>query len=276
MRTLPMQARITHVPPLGHRISQSGFMVQQPARYWSLPPRRVFAVADDGSLEPFDLATAVCDRLTAATGYRMVLNGCMCRVGLGCENFPQNLGCLGMGEALRPTPPIDGREVDHEEAMQHVQWAIDEGLVPTVAWEWDIQVYGGPMDRGLILCFCDYCHCDLRLSAREGTGRFRRKYVPVPGLTPHVGAEKCTLCGTCAREEVCCVAAVSLGEEASRIDPGLCIRCSRCADVCPEEAISFRLQDAEHAVERLMDEIAEVTDIISTEPVEYGKRAWEQ
>ena len=178
-----------------------------------------------------------------------------------------------MGEALRPVPPVDKRPVDVDEAWAHVRACVESGLVPTISWEYDIQVNGGPMDRGLIYCFCDWCCCDLRMSARVGNDRFRRKYLPIPGMTPVVG-EACDRCEACTREVVCCVGAVTLsdGAERAEIDPDVCIRCGRCAGVCTRDAITFEIAAAgADVVGDLWREIGALTDIENAERVAYGE-----
>ena len=52
---------------------------------------------------------------------------------------------------------------------------------------------------------------------------------------PWVKEEMCTGCGTCVEE--CPVGAITVGEDAARIDDEKCVRCGRCHDVCPEEAV---------------------------------------
>jgi ferredoxin len=201
----------------------------------------------------------------------MALDGCPCRLAFDCQRFDQHLGCMGLGESMRPIPESDGRPVAAEEAMDHVRARVANGLVPTISWEFDVGVYGGPLDRGLALCFCDWCCCDLRMSARVGNDRFRRKYQHIPGMTPQVG-EACDRCGACTREVVCCVGAVTLseGEERAFIDETACIRCGRCAEVCPKDAITFEIAAGVDVAAAVWDEVAKVTDIVNPEPVEYG------
>jgi ferredoxin len=270
MQTLPVTARISHLPVVGLRVTPHGFATAEPAYYWSVPTSHVVRAEAPG--EEFDLVEAALRPALEKASFRMILEGCMCRVGFDCKRFSQKLGCLGMGEALRPVPPVDGRPVDAEEAWAHVRACVENGLVPTISWEYDIQIYGGPMDRGLIFCFCDWCCCDLRMSARVGNDRFRRKYLPIPGMTPVVG-EACDRCEACTREVICCVGAVTLsdGVERAEIDPDICIRCGRCAEVCTRDAITFEITAGADAVGGLWREIAAVTDIENAEPVEYGE-----
>ncbi|MEI6448829.1 MAG: 4Fe-4S binding protein [Actinomycetes bacterium] len=260
MASLPAQCRVTHIPMLGHRIATTGFLIHDDAYYWLLPTRHVFRVTTDGTRDPFDLAMTLLEPIARKACHTVVIHGCVCRSSFGCENFPQDIGCLFLGEAARGAPREDGRTADVGEGLAHIRKAIAAGLVPTLAWEWDITMWGGRQNEGLAVCFCDYCHCDLRLSAREATARFRRKFKPVPGLVAHI-SDACKLCGTCSRDEVCCVNAIAQGSERAEIDPSICIRCGRCADVCPEEAISYDLPADADVVAEMMAILDGVTTI---------------
>ena len=50
--------------------------------------------------------------------------------------------------------------------------------------------------------------------------------------------ERCDLCGTCVA--VCPADALELGEQGLRIDPGLCLECLGCVQVCPWRALEER------------------------------------
>jgi len=268
MQAMPTTARLTHIPVLGLRVTPEGFATAEPAMYWSVPTSHVVRAEDPA--QDYDLVEAVLRPLVESASFRMVLHGCPCRVGFDCQRFDQKKGCMGLGESLRPVPEADGRPVDPEEAMAHARECVASGLVPTISWEFDVGSYGGPLDRGLAVCFCDWCHCDLRMSARVGNDRFRRKYQHIPGIAPRV-SEACDRCAACTREVVCCVGAVTLseGEERAFIDEEACIRCGRCAEVCPKDAITFEIAAGADPAVDLWDEIAAVTDIVNDEPVEY-------
>ena len=65
---------------------------------------------------------------------------------------------------------------------------------------------------------------------------------------PWVRADMCTGCSVCVAE--CPVDAIALTDEGcAQIDEAACIRCGRCHDVCPQEAVR-------HDGERIPQEVA--------------------
>ena len=64
---------------------------------------------------------------------------------------------------------------------------------------------------------------------------------------PWVNKEMCTGCELCV--QTCLVGAITLVEDKASINDDLCIRCGKCHDVCPEEAVR-------HDSERIPQDIA--------------------
>ena len=65
---------------------------------------------------------------------------------------------------------------------------------------------------------------------------------------PWVNEEMCVGCGVCVDE--CPVEAISMVEEAARIDEEKCIRCGRCHDACPEDAVRHDSERIPQEIER--------------------------
>ncbi len=82
---------------------------------------------------PYKLIDEVIDK----SSFRLILHDCMCRKGMGCMDYPQDFGCMFIGEGARylmqsENPP--GRSVTIKEARAHVRKAGELGLVPLAAY----------------------------------------------------------------------------------------------------------------------------------------------
>lgn len=179
---------------------------------------------------PFPLLTP----LVEAASARVLLNECLCRRGENCHTYPQELGCLFLGDGVAGIEPLRGRPVNVEAALAHVQRAMDAGLVPSVVHSaFDAWLLGIPYRRMLAICFCCDCCCSVRHSLRLGPPAARDTVVRLPGLSVTAGSG-CTGCGLCI--EACPAGAISLSHGRAQID-GTCKGCGRCAALCPAGAI---------------------------------------
>ena len=203
---------------------------------------------------PFPLLTPLVSRASART----ILNECMCRRAKGCRAHPQELGCLFLGDGAAAIDRSMGQRAGVDEAMAHVQRALDSGLVPLVvhaafdAWMLDI-----PYRRTLAICFCCDCCCTVRQGLRLGPPAFWDTVVRLPGLTVTAGLE-CTGCGLCT--DVCPTGAIFLNGGTVQIGNS-CKGCGRCATVCPAEAITLRVAENVDVLERLVARVERRTDI---------------
>lgn len=187
-----------------------------------------------------------------------ILNECLCRRGENCETYPQDLGCIFLGDGAAEINPGMGRLVDADEAMAHVRQALEIGLVPLVVHSsFDAWMLGIPYRRTLAVCFCCDCCCAVRHGLRLGPPAFWDTVLRLPGLTVTVGSE-CVGCGTCV--DVCHVRAITLENGRAHIGE-LCKGCGLCAAVCPEGAIVLRVTDGADMLGQLMARIERRTDI---------------
>ena len=90
MQALPATARISHLPVVGLRVTPHGFATAEPAHYWRVPTSHVVRAEAPG--EELDLVEAALRPALEKASFRMVLEGCMCRVGFDCKRFSQKLG----------------------------------------------------------------------------------------------------------------------------------------------------------------------------------------
>jgi ferredoxin len=204
---------------------------------------------------PYPLLTP----LVECTSTRFLMDECMCRRGEGCQNYPQDLGCLFLGDGAAKISPSMGRLVDHEEAMAHVQQGMSLGLVPLVVHTtFDALALGIPYRRMLGICFCCDCCCTVQQGLRLGPPAFWDIVVRLPGLVVDVNGA-CAGCGACV--EACYVKAISLRDGRAEIDKELCKGCGRCLTVCPTGAITLRMDEEVDAMGEFVSRIGRRTDI---------------
>ena len=203
---------------------------------------------------PYSLLAPLVERAST----RFIMDECICRRGGNCQTYPQDFGCLFLGEGAGEISPSLGRVVDVDEALAHLERAMVLGLVPLVVHNtFDAHVLRIPYRRMLSVCFCCDCCCAVRLVLREGPPAFWDTVVRVPGLTVAVGQE-CVGCGACLG--VCPVQAISLNNGRAHIGEW-CKGCGRCAQTCPAEAISLRVAEEVDVLGRLLARIEQRTDI---------------
>jgi hypothetical protein len=53
--------------------------------------------------------------------YHWIMNVCICRESMQCKDYPINLGCLFLGEAVLGINPQLGRLVSKKEALDHIK-----------------------------------------------------------------------------------------------------------------------------------------------------------
>jgi len=208
----------------------------------------------DSVVLPYPLLTPLVERASA----RFILGECMCRRGENCQAYPQDLGCLFLGDGVTKINPAMGRLADVDEALAHVQEAMDIGLVPLVVHaDFDSWMLGVPNRRMLTVCFCCDCCCAVRQGLRLGPPTFWDTVVRLPGLTVAIGPE-CVGCGACV--DVCYVRAISLDDGRAHISEQ-CKGCGRCVAVCPNGAITLRVAEDVDILACLLARIERCTDI---------------
>ncbi len=208
--------------------------------------------------EGIALPEEVIDRLIDISNYRVVLDACACRTIYGCKTYPQDLGCIFMGESAKKIPKDYCREASVEEAKAHVRKTIEAGLVPIVGEaRADHDLLRIPYEGTLLtMCFCCECCClsrAFRLGPLEMVDGIMH---PVKGLTVQV-TEDCNGCGTCA--STCFLKTIKVVNGRAIIHP-YCRICGRCAGACPSNAIKLKL-DNPNAVDDVVNRILAKVDL---------------
>lgn len=190
---------------------------------------------------------------------RFILDSCYCRSSSGCKDYPHEIGCIFLGDAVSEINPGLGREVGVEEAIEHVECAYNHGLLPSIIHSsWDAFMLGiKNYHRMLAICFCCDCCCVFRVDMKKGPAQYRDRIIRLPGLEM-TAAGNCALCLACV--EACCYNAVELTEDGP-LFAEFCKCCGRCAEACPLGNLSIRSDPSVDTRLELLDRIGARTDI---------------
>jgi ferredoxin len=203
------------------------------------------------------LSEEVLGRLIEKARHRVIVKSCGCRKACRCRHYPQDIGCLMMGESALKIPAKMGRVVGIDEAKAHVKKAMDAGLIPvTGKARIDNDIFMIP-DEGKLLtvCLCCECCCITRYSRHVPRSVLDGMHHPVEGLSVEV-TEACIGCGTCMSR--CYLQAIEM--RAGRATIGeMCRVCGRCAMHCPQHAIRLKL-DNPRAVQDVVRRIESAVD----------------
>lgn len=207
------------------------------------------------------LPTEVIAHFIKKAGYICMINTCLCREALKCENYPIEGGCLYIGEAARGVNPRLGHQVSADEALEHVYRSQELGLVSMVGRsKLDCVTHSiGPGNKLMAVCNCCPCCCIARGIA-YAPPLLGEKFNIIPGVKIVV-TDRCVECGTCAEnKDLCVFHAFSFKDGRPSIDYARCRGCSRCVSVCPNNAIEVIIED-ENYIQHTIDRLSKVVDV---------------
>ncbi len=202
------------------------------------------------------LPSDVVHKLIDEASFHWIMNFCICRDSSDCKDYPQNYGCLFLGEAAKDINPDLGRPVTKDEAHAYVRKCRDAGLVHLIGRNKLDSMWLGvsPSDRLLTVCNCCPCCCLWRILPHVNP-EIGRKVTKMVGVEVTVN-DNCTGCGLCT-QDICFVNAISLvnGKAVIGVE---CRGCGRCVEICPEDAIELTIEDQEFfekSVERVSSKV---------------------
>ena len=227
-------------------------------RLYCLPPDRVIQVGQPvDDQQSMVLPSQVLEHFIRKSSHRFIMDTCICRESMPCQNYPHDIGCIFLGQPTRDIHPGLGREATVDETIAHTRRALEAGLVFSVGKSKldTVWLEIGPGDKLFTICMCCPCCCITR-GIVHGHPMLGEKYQRMPGVEVAV-TDDCAGCGTCTEEGVCIFGAISLEDGRAKINDN-CRGCSRCVQACPNQAIQVRVQDnlfVDQTIARLSEKI---------------------
>jgi hypothetical protein len=246
-------AKLTRVPIL-KRIMD--FLLFEDDDIIYLPKDTVIQINQPLEPENMVLPSRIVEHFIEKAHYHWIMNTCICRDSMTCTDYPIELGCLFLGEAVLQINPELGRKVTKEEALEHVKKCREAGLVHLIGRNKLDAVWlnVSPGNKLLTICNCCPCCCLWRM---------------LPDLAPDISAkvarmdcvtvtvtDACEGCRTCI--DTCFVNAITMVDNHAVITDA-CRGCGRCIDICPHKAITISVDT--DSIHTSIDQIAELVDV---------------
>jgi ferredoxin len=205
------------------------------------------------------LPSAVVAHFIEQSEYRWIMDFCICRESDNCQDYPKELGCIFLGEAVLKINPKLGRLATKEEALDHLRRCQEAGLVHMIGRNKLDTIWLGatPGKKLLTICNCCPCCCLWRVLPHVDHA-IGDKVTRMPGVNVSVNAA-CKGCKLCTRE-VCFVDAIHMIDGRAVIDAARCRGCGRCVEVCPLDAIDLSFAPST-AVQRSIDRIVPLVEL---------------
>lgn len=194
-------------------------------------------------------------RLIDRSAYIHIMDSCVCRTGRDCQNHRHNIGCMFLGASgLEIAPPLS-HPATREEAYDHVDAAVADGLVPTaMRIRADNYAFMFP-DRHTVMAICFCCDCCCYMGYyRDAPKRITDQlFHPVPGARVTFDPAICADCTERVCEQHCYMHNISFDETGSMRFGDRCCACGRCALTCPNGSARIASDDSQAFEKRLAD-----------------------
>jgi len=224
-----------------------------------LPMDKVIKVDTSlGEFEEYVLPSQVLEYFINKANYHWIMSFCICRDSMQCKDYPIDLGCLFLGEAVLGINHELGKLVSKDEALEHLKKCQDAGLVHMIGRNLlDKQWLGvKPGHKLLSICNCCPCCCLWRV-ASSLSPEIGKKIRKMPGVEVYV-TEDCIGCGACT-EGICFVDAIELIDDRAVINDQ-CRGCGRCVEICSQNAIKIEIKDKDFIIKSI-DRLDKIIDV---------------
>jgi ferredoxin len=254
-------ARMSDVPLLAEALHQTIFNGDDMIY---LPKDRVVvqqSIEQPGSVL---LPSAIVDHFIEKASHRWIMDFCICRKGDNCQDYPQDLGCIFLGDAVLKISSKIGHLASKEEALAHVRRARGLGLVHLIGRDRIDNLWTGAYPFGKLMTICQCCPCCCLFKMLPSLDPLNRsKVVRMPGVKVWVDSQECIACGACS-QDVCFVGAIQMSGDTAQISEE-CRGCGRCVEACPQEAIHLTIEDSDF-LQKQIARITELVDVTKTVP----------
>jgi ferredoxin len=208
------------------------------------------------------LPSALVDHFIEKASYRWIMDFCLCREGDNCQDYPHDLGCIFLGDAVLNISSKIGHLASKEETLAHARRGRELGLVHLIGRDRIDNLWTGayPFGKLMTICQCCPCCCLFKMLPKLDPVN-RSKVVRMPGVKVWVDSQECISCGACV-DDVCFVGAIQMMGETAQISEE-CRGCGRCVESCPQEAIHLTIEDNDY-LQRQITRITSLVDVTKT------------
>jgi NAD-dependent dihydropyrimidine dehydrogenase PreA subunit len=183
--------------------------------------------------------------------YIFLMEKCLCRDNMQCKDYPIELGCIFMGEAVKGINPKLGHMATKEEAIKRIDLAAEHGLIHLVGKNKIDTQWMGVHPGGRLLTVCNCCPCCCLYKVLPDLHEdIASKVEKMPGIEVGVNADICVGCGKCTEPEVCMTHNLSVVDGKAVMGDN-CVGCGRCYEVCPVGAIEIDIQNEDYINETI-------------------------
>jgi ferredoxin len=249
-------ARLTRLPIIGDLVDHLVFRGDE---MYVLPKDQTIQInAPIDSPESTIIPSQLVEHFINQADHHWIMDFCICREGDGCQDFPQDLGCLFLGKPILQINEQIGRMVSKEEALDHAQRCREAGLVHHIGRNRLDTIWLGvaPSEELMTICNCCPCCCLWGL-VTDLTPKISQKITRMPGVELRINQD-CTGCELCA-EGICFADAIQISNGRAEISLE-CRGCGRCVEICPEDAIMLTIE-GEKDLQKIYQRLDELVDL---------------